>query len=139
MTERIASRAFTAISRTGGGEPLREVSTAGSPVFVFAIGRARGLAHPAGEGGVDRHAGSHRWGEVNRAQILALRRARLGADHGVHQGGEIVAQLGLAVGGLSDIGVDDAGLVDAILDPATLDVLDGPADVEGDRAGTRVR
>src|SRR5437660_11828336 len=105
MTERIASRARTAISRTGGGYPLRKVSTAGSPVFVFAISRAGGLAHPAGGGGVDRHAGPHRRREVDRAQVLALRRAWLGADHGIHQRGEIVPQLGLAIRGLADIGV----------------------------------
>src|SRR6267143_3236280 len=139
MTERITSRVFTAISRTGGGYPLRNVSTAGSPVFVFAIGRAGGLAHPAGSNGVDRHAWPHRRREIDRAQVLALRRARLGANHGIHQSGEVVAQLGFAVGGLADVGMDDAGFVDPILDPATLDILDGAANIEGDRAGTRVR
>ncbi len=35
--------------------------------------------------------------------------------------------------------MDDAGFIDAVLDAATLDVLDRPADVEGDAARARVR
>src|SRR5438309_9973809 len=100
---------------------------------------AAALAQPAGGGRVDGHAGPHRRREIDRLQVLPLRRARLGTDDRVHQGDEVVLELRFAVGGLADIGVDDAGLVYPVLDPPALDVLDGPRDIKGHGPGTWVR
>ena len=51
---------------------------------------------------------------------------------------QVVDELGLFEGDLADRRVDDARLVDPELDLAGLGLLDGLADVEGDRAGLGV-
>ena len=78
-------------------------------------------------------------GDRQVLEVLALRGARAGAVHGVHQRGEVVQQHVLLEAGLAERDMDDAALVDLELDAAGLDLLDRALEIEGDRARLGVR
>ncbi len=88
---------------------------------------------------VDPDARAHRAGDRQRAQVLALGTRRLGAVDRVDQGREVVDQRLRLEAALAHGDVDDRGLVDLELDAAALDLPDRPLEIEGDRAGLRVR
>ena len=88
---------------------------------------------------VDADAGTHRRRQRDALEVLALGRRRLRLDDAVDERVRVGDQ---RIGGerrLADRRVDDAGLVDAELHLAGLDFLDRLGDVDGDRAGLRVR
>src|SRR5439155_20700443 len=84
---------------------------------------------------VDPDARTHRRGDRQGLEVLALGAGRLGPVDRVDQGGEVGDErLGLEAGP-PERGVDDPGFVDLELDTTALDLLDGSLEVEGDRAG----
>src|SRR5690606_30429744 len=94
--------------------------------------------HP-GSGQGDPYARTHGRGEVDRLQVLALRRLRLRRFDGRLQRLEVLGELLGGEAGLADRRVDHAGLVAAELDLARLERADDRADVGADGAGLRVR
>src|SRR5882724_9266722 len=78
-------------------------------------------------------------GQVERAEVLALRGCRLVADQRVDQGGQVLVQLLRVEGHLADRGVDDAELVGPELDLAALHLAHRSSDIHRHRARLRVR
>ena len=72
-------------------------------------------------------------------EVSALGGCRLGPLQLVEHGAEVALQRGRFEAGLADGDVHVAVAIGAVLDLATLELGDGPADVLGDGAGLRVR
>src|SRR5260370_41751789 len=83
---------------------------------------------------VDRNRRPLRRRQVERAQVLSLRRRRLVADQRVHERRQVVVQLGRVERNLADGGVDDAELIGTNLDLAALNLAHGTRNVLGDGA-----
>src|SRR5215472_18194640 len=88
---------------------------------------------------VQRHAGTHGGGQVQRADVLAFGATRLGPHDRVHQCRQVLQDPVVLEADLADGHVDDAGLVQPKLDTTTLDLTNGATDVGRDRARARVR
>src|ERR1017187_4751575 len=71
--------------------------------------------------------------EGHRLQVGALGARGLGAHHGIHEGGEVLAEPAIVEGRLADHRVEIAEAIVSNLDAATLDLPDGPGDVKSDR------
>src|SRR4051794_17943702 len=93
----------------------------------------------SGLGRVHLDAGPHRRRDGDRPQVLALGRARLGADELLDDGLVVLEQLALLERGLAERHVHDRGAVRAVLDLAGLGLLDGLLDVHRHGADLRVR
>src|SRR4051812_29800770 len=89
--------------------------------------------------GIHLDAGTLGGGHHDRADVLALRRGRLGADQLLDDGLVVAQQLVVVERGLADRHVDDRRAVRAVFDLAGLGLLDGLADVHRHGADLRVR
>src|SRR3954454_18276934 len=90
-------------------------------------------------GGIHLDAGALGGGHHDRADVLALRRGRLGADQLLDDGLVVAQQLVVVERGLADRHVDDRRAVRAVFDLAGLGLLDGLADVHRHGADLGVR
>src|SRR5690348_257468 len=87
---------------------------------------------------IDFDTGSHCRADRDLLYELALRARRLGLDDRIHEGAEVLAEVGFGEARLADSGMDDACLLDAEFDLARLGVVDRLGDVHRHRAELRV-
>src|SRR6185312_7564972 len=87
---------------------------------------------------IDLQPRTHRRGDAELLDELALRPGRLALDDRVHERDEVLLEVAFRKARLADAGVDDAGLLDAELDLTRLGVGDCLGDVHRHRAELRI-